>query len=501
MALSGSFSKYPVTASYGNFGLYCEWSGTQSVSGNYTDVTLNVYLRYWSLNVGARDDSTVSINGESETYTVAAINHYPNSDYYRLIKTYTVRVPHNSDGTKSCTLSASWRMSGTYSGISVGTITASTTVTLDTIARASTITSASNVTLGNACSVKWTPAATSFRYKLKFVLGSWNYTTGAIHPNSTSAYTYDDYTIPLDVANQLPSAETGSMTVYLYTYSDSGCTTQIGSTDSDSFTVTVPSSIKPSISSVAATLVNSNPVINGWGIAVAGYTNVKVTATASGYYSSTISSFTISGGYSTTQNGTSLDYTGAVITSSGSKTFTVVARDNRGRSSDSKSATAITFYAYSKPSVTSFTAERSSSNAKQVIIKADWSFASVNSKNAATGILYYKKSSNTGWTEYGAIAKNTNTTLTVEFEETSSYNFKIVVTDSLSSSAQEEAFISTIEVLMDWRAGGKGLGIGKIAESDNLEIALDTIFMGNVYIQNDDGTKTSLADYIKSLIT
>ena len=248
MALSGSFSKYPVTSSSHSFGLYCEWSGTQSVSGNYTDVTMKVYLRYWSLNVGSRDDSTVSINGTSETYTVAAINHYPNTDYKRLIKTYTVRVPHNSDGTKSCTLSASWRMSGTYSGTSVGTITASTTVTLDTIARASTISSASNVTLGNACSVKWTPASTSFRYKLKFVLGSWNYTTGAIHPNSTSAYTYDDYTIPLAVANQLPSATTGSMTVYLYTYSDSGCTTQIGSTDSDSFTVTVPSSIKPSIS-------------------------------------------------------------------------------------------------------------------------------------------------------------------------------------------------------------------------------------------------------------
>lgn len=81
------------------------------------------------------------------------------------------------------------------------------------------------------------------------------------------------------------------------------------------------------------------------------------------------------------------------------------------------------------------------------------------------------------------------------------YNFKIVVTDSLSNSAQEEGFVSTIEVTMDFRAGGKGLGIGKIAESDNLEIAFDTIFMGNVYIQNDDGTKTSLADYIRSLIT
>lgn len=135
MALSGSFYKYPVTSSSHNFGLYCEWSGTQSISGNYTNVTLRVYLSYYELYVGARSDSTVSINGTSETYTAPAISHNAGGAYKRLLKTYTVKVPHNSDGTKSCTLSASWRMSGTYSGVSVGTITASTTVTLDKIDR------------------------------------------------------------------------------------------------------------------------------------------------------------------------------------------------------------------------------------------------------------------------------------------------------------------------------------------------------------------------------
>ena len=70
MALSGSFSKYPVD----NFGLYCTWSATQSITGNYSDVTLNVYLKYYTLSVGSRSDSTVSINGVSETYTAAAIS-------------------------------------------------------------------------------------------------------------------------------------------------------------------------------------------------------------------------------------------------------------------------------------------------------------------------------------------------------------------------------------------------------------------------------------------
>ena len=132
MALSGTFQNYPVST----FGLYCEWSGVQSVTGNYTDVTLKVYLSYYTLEVGARSDSTISINGVSETYTAPAIDDYSSGWKKKLLKTKTVRVSHNADGTKSgVALSASWRFSGTYSGVSIGTITASTTVTLNSIDR------------------------------------------------------------------------------------------------------------------------------------------------------------------------------------------------------------------------------------------------------------------------------------------------------------------------------------------------------------------------------
>ena len=494
MALSGKVETSAWTADSGStWKVVLNWTATQSIANNTSTISWNIKVSTGSGGYVVVSEIRAKIAGE-EVYYRSHDNH-TNGYNGTQIASGTKTITHNTDGTKSVSMSIE-------AGIYQWAInkSGSNTFTLDTIPRASSITSASNKTLGNACSIKWTPNASTFKYKVKFSLGSWNYTTPSfISPASTSEYTYDDYTLPLDVAKQLPNATTGTMTAYLYTYNSSG--TQIGSTASKTFTVTVPSSIKPSISSVSAELVNSNSVINGWGVAVAGYTKVKVSASASGSYSSTISSFTISGGYSTTQNGTSLAYTGGVISSSGSKTFTVVAKDSRGRSSDSKSATAITFYAYSKPTVSSFTVARSSSNAKKVVVKANWTFSSVNSKNAATATLYYKKSSNTSWTTSGTIAKNTNVTLTNDFEETSSYNFKVVVTDSLSNSAQEEGFVSTIEVTMDFRAGGKGLGIGKIAESDNLEIAFDTIFMGNVYIQNDDGTKTSLADYIRSLIT
>ena len=473
------------------------WSATQNVTNNTSTISWRIYANVGKLSGGNSGwinyhELSVKINNDSVYYRSSSgeTQCYNGTQLASGTKTLT----HNSDGT--CTFSV-YIAAGIYNyAINKS---GSTTFTLDTIARASSIDAAWDGVLGGACGIKWTPASSSFKFKLKFVLGNWNYTTGIISPNTTSQYLYNSYTIPLEAANQIPNATSGTMTVYLYTYNGD---TQIGSTASKTFSVAVPNSAVPTMSSVTASIVNSNSVINGWGVAVAGYTNVKVDASASGVYSSTIKSFMITGGYSTTVNGSSLSYTGSAISSSGSKIFTVKATDSRGRVSSTQSSNAITFYAYSKPTVSVFSVTRSSSNAQQIIVKANWSYASVNSKNSATAKLYYKRSTASSWTQYGDItsSKNTNLTLSgVTFNEAYSYNFKVVVTDALSNNAQEEAFISTIEVLMDFRAGGKGLGIGKIAETDNLEVALNSIFIGDVYIKVGN-TNVPLVTYIKNAV-
>ena len=190
MALSGTFQNYPVSS----FGLYCEWSGVQSVTGNYTDVTLKVYLSYYTLEVGARSDSTISINGVSETYTAPAIDDYSSGWKKKLLKTKTVRVSHNADGTKSgVALSASWRFSGTYSGVSVGTITASTTVTLNSIDRsAPTVScSVSNIT-ANGFKISASSSATADLWQYSLNGGtSWT-------QFSTTAGTRGRVTSPMD---------------------------------------------------------------------------------------------------------------------------------------------------------------------------------------------------------------------------------------------------------------------------------------------------------------
>ena len=184
MALSGTFQNYPVSS----FGLYCEWSGVQSVTGNYTDVTLKVYPSYYTLEVGARSDSTISINGVSETYTAPAIDDYSSGWKKKLLKTKTVRVSHNADGTKSgVALSASWRFSGTYSGVSIGTITASATVTLNSIDRtAPTVScSVSNIT-ANGFTISASSSATSDIWQYSLNGGStWTQFSAAVGTSAT----------------------------------------------------------------------------------------------------------------------------------------------------------------------------------------------------------------------------------------------------------------------------------------------------------------------------
>lgn len=484
MALSGSVT----TDSYKSRSVTLNWSATQSIANNTSTIT-------WEL-VGSGGDGyvvvselKVTIDG-SQAYYRGPSNH---TDCYvgTVLASGTTVVSHNNDGSKSFTISV---QAGIYNWAI--NCSGSSTFTLNTIARASTISSAANITLGNSCSVKWTPASTSFRYKLKFALGGYSYTTDYISPGTTSAYTYSGYTIPVIVANNITNSTTGTMTVYLYTYNGS---TQIGSTSSTTFTVSVPSNVIPTLRGLTVTVDNSaNSVVAGWGLYVVGYSKAKLVASASGIYGSSISSFVLSGAYTGTVNGSSLNYTGGVLSSSGQKTFSVTARDSRGRVSTALSQS-ITVYAYSQPVVTAFVVERGTTDAKKVTVRANWSFSSVNGKNAATATLYYKRSTSSAWTAYGEISQNTSTTLTVDFDEEHSYNFRVRIEDSIGNAAQDESFISTASVLLDFRAGGKGLGIGKIAETDSLEIALDTVFMGDVYVQSG-ASKIPLATYIKNII-
>ena len=316
------------------------WSATTHVDANTSTVTATLYYKrlnnYTTYGTGS---FTLAIGGEKKTESKYITIKY--GEWAEVI-TLTATVSHGSDGTKAVTISAE----GGIDGTTLTSTNCSASVTLDTIARASTISSVSNKTLGNACRVKWYPKSASFRYKLKFSLGDWSYTTSAIHPNQTTLYTYEGYEIPLSVANYITKAAAGTMTVMLYTYSDTGATKQVGSADSDTFTVTVPnnSSTKPTVTLVLAPISALGTPFSS--LYIQGKSRVKATTfTGEGKYGATIASYSLTvlgKSYSSPYQSDYLDTPGTI-------TVTAKVTDSRGYYTEIEKN--ITVVSYNEPKI------------------------------------------------------------------------------------------------------------------------------------------------------
>ena len=328
-----------------------EVAGSASVANNTSKVRIlwkstqtgeshNLYTRtakyYVSINGGTEKEYSISYTLPLETT--------------KTILDTTIPVPHKDDGSGTVKV-RTWM----DTRISAGVVEKSQPITLTTIARASTITSAANVTLGNKCNVKWTPKSTSFRYKLEFSHGSWKGTTGVIHPNTTVSYGYTGYKIPLDVANQITSSPpTGTMTVKLYTYSDSAGTKQVGSADSETFTVTVPdnANTKPE---VEMTLTPQSSLGSAFsGLYIQGKTKVKATLSGEGNYKATIKSYSMK--VDGKSYGSSANYTSGFLLKYGSVEVVGSAKDSRGFEGTAKET--IDVIAYSKPTINKVEAYR-----------------------------------------------------------------------------------------------------------------------------------------------
>lgn len=318
-----------------------EWSSTANTSANTSTVTASLY--YKRNNTGFTTQGTGSFALTIDGQKTSASKHMTiTGSAWVLAVSATKTVSHNDDGSKSITISAT----GSIPDTSLSSTSCSGRVSLDNIARASKIASAANKNLGSACSIKWTPLSKSFRYKLKFSLGDWNYTTGAIHPNTTSAYTYTGYTLPIaDVAPEITgNPPTGTMTVTLYTFSDSEAKTQVGSEDSETFTVTVPNTTatKPSVSMTLAPVSSLGSAFSS--LYVQGKSKVKATISGSGKYDAKISSYKMY-----VQGKAQSSYESGYLTSAGTVTVKGRATDSRGYYNDATED--INVIPYSAPSL------------------------------------------------------------------------------------------------------------------------------------------------------
>ena len=487
---------------------------TADYGHNNSDVTCRIYVHkgndslILTIPTGGTWSYSMTINGKAFSGTVSKDVLL---DWVLLATVSVSDIAHNDDGTKSISVSGS--VTGPSGTNFAGHKTSgSGTFTLDTVPRASTITSAGNVTLGNVCNVKWTPASASFRYKLKFSMGSWSYTTSAIHPNRKTEYPYTGYAIPLEAAKQIPNSKTGTMTVTLYTYSDAAATKQVGSADTETFTVTVPdnSSTKPVVS-MTLTPVSSLPSAFA-GLYIQGKSKVKAALSAAGQYGATIKSYSMK--VDGISHGSGDGYTSDYLSTYGDKTVYGYATDYR--ESTGSITKSITVIAYSKPKITVSVCGRCDENGNlsdsgtYLKIKATRSYSTVVSggvqKNFCLIRYRYKAASATSYSEWTTIlARDALSTNQVETDALlggvlavgTSYMVQVQAIDDIGDYAETTISVPTDKVFM--HRTKNAMGLGKYCEGENLlDVAWDAHFHGDVLIGE---TGMTLKEYILAVIS
>lgn len=430
---------------------------------------------YHSINVSINGSTVYSLPNTRQKAISIGTNTSASSPV--TIASGTTTVPHNADGSKTCACS----FSVVYRYNSAFTWKGSGNVGLTTIARASqpSCITYPNTTqnvgaLGSTITIHMNSNSSNFRHTVRY---DWGNKSGTI---ATNVQYNCQWKIPLDFANNIPSATSGWGTIYVDTYNGS----KLIGTKSVTFTATVPSSMVPSISSITCT--DPKGYLSKYGGYVQNKSTLKVVVSASGSYSSTIKSYKIvANGVTYTANSPT---TGVLITS-GTNTITVTVTDSRGRTA-SKIAT-ISVLAYTSPTISYLTAGRCNSegtaDADGAYISASFKtvVTALNNKNHATAKLEYKKNTETSWTTVGTYTAYSQTpTKIFAANIDSSYNIRVTVNDDFSSATYEKS-VGTVFTLMDFRNTGKGIALGKVSEEDLLDVNMDTRFRKTVRSEDD----------------
>lgn len=470
MAASGTIQEAIRTG----YRLQIAWTvDSQSVANNTSTVTAKVQLvstgSSYTINSSASKSGSLTINGTKYTFTFTAAL---SGNQTKTIFQKQVTVAHAANGTKTCAFSATAGINVTLSGTYYGNVTASGNGTFNTIARASTIssvTSSVSVNGTNTCTVAITRAASSFTHTVVFSFGTYSKTT-------TGVGTSTSYAIPTSWLNAIPNATSGTAKVTVTTYSGS---TKIGSAVSKNFTLTVPASVVPTISSVAVADTTTHQTT--FGNMVQGKSKAKFTITAAGALSSTIKA------YKTVFEGKT--YTGATpttntITGSGSVKATITVTDSRGRTASTTKSWTVA--AYAAPKIISFQGFRCLADGTEnydgtfLSLAVNYSIAAVNNKNTNTYAIEYKLQSATTWT---ALTNGTgyalNTSIISEkgiLSTESSYDVRLSITDSFTT-VRSTFEIPTAFTLLDFHAGGRAVAFGKVAEKqEGVEFGLPAFF-------------------------
>lgn len=238
----GAATNYPVK-------LYAYYKSKQDQETNKSTVYLGMYVVISSgYPVGPWTDYHGSYIGAEDNTFDGSIAKGTGTKW--LVENKTIVVAHD-DSTGAAKVKIPWKW-GVYS--SWGQFEDESgffEITLPTIPRASTV-GATDANIGAKSSIVVNRKSTDYEHSIAYKFGSLTGYITAAGGVSTTEVKYDTtsiaWTIPATFYAQIPNAKTGTCTLTIRTYSG---TTQIGTAQTDTFTVTASKALcEPSVSGV-----------------------------------------------------------------------------------------------------------------------------------------------------------------------------------------------------------------------------------------------------------
>lgn len=472
MANSGNMT----SNAYSNRSITFAWEvQSQSIANNQTTI-------YWQLtgsgsNSGWVESGNFNVKIDNSTVWSSStrIRLYAN----QVIAEGTYTFTHDTNGDKSF---SAYIEAGIYT-IAVN-CSATSTWPLPQIKRLATINSFDKGTdLTQQMTIKYTPQASNFYYKLRLSIPN---VVAIVTTNlgqkgasqQTQTYTFSNSQLTNII---YPRASSTSSTIQIgaviETYQDSNYSTKLGESSEYIHNISLPSSIKPTISAVS--LSDNTSAYSTIGAYVQSISKLNYSITASGIYNSTIKNYTITASGVTYASSSSSSGVTNVLGQSGSLTITITATDSRNRTA---SATRnITVLAYSKPQITTFICSRNTNNLAQVIAQMKGSITDLNNNNTHTFKLEYAEHGSSSFTTiqtYNQLSIDTSRTITLT--ENDEYDFRLTAADRFNSVSKTYQVNQAFR-LINFGADKKSICLGGFAEREGFESKVDTFIKGNLY--------------------
>lgn len=464
---------------------------SQNPTNNSSNVTVEAHLvslkSSYNINASATKYGSLVINGTTYNFSFnATISGLQDKKLY----TTTVTIPHNSDGTKSFSISCSLGIEVTLSGTKYNTVSTSNTVTLPAIPRTTPVSTSGTAKFGSTITITHTRPSTAFTITLRYTCGS---ASGTIitkqATNSTS------WTVPKDLQSQIPKSTSIPITIYCDTYSGD---TLIGTTYT-SYTCSIADDCNPSLT----TLSCSNPDTGGTTF-YQGVSKLRVEVGYNQAYSSPIEKFVMTVDGQTITNYGYIIWSG-VLQNSGAKNVTITITDGRGRTATKTWTNAFTVTAYSAPKINSFTCKRMAldEDGNPVISNLgtkgyfsydiSWHSSSTNKVRK----FYYKPNASSSWT---TISLSNDSQTDYNFNNSlasgSGYDLKLEISDQVTTVSQ------TIQMpylfpLINLSADGTSIAFGKETNAANrFMVSMDASFNNRTKIYSLEVTGEAICNNI-----